>query len=116
MTKPARARPALLFAFASSALAHAILVAVSPAVNTTVAGPDVRIELRFNSRIDAARSRLTVVLPDQTMRPVAIGPQSSPAALSSRVAGLGAGAYKLRWQVLAVDGHITRGEVPFQVK
>jgi hypothetical protein len=26
------------------------------------------------------------------------------------------GAYRLQWQVLAGDGHITRGEVPFQVK
>ena len=25
------------------------------------------------------------------------------------------GAHTLRWQVLAVDGHITRGEVPFTV-
>jgi methionine-rich copper-binding protein CopC len=26
------------------------------------------------------------------------------------------GAYKLQWQVLAPDGHITRGVVPFSVK
>jgi len=25
------------------------------------------------------------------------------------------GLYSLRWQVLAVDGHITRGDVPFTV-
>jgi methionine-rich copper-binding protein CopC len=25
------------------------------------------------------------------------------------------GAYVVRWQVLAVDGHITRGDVPFTV-
>jgi methionine-rich copper-binding protein CopC len=28
---------------------------------------------------------------------------------------LAAGAYRLRWQVLASDGHITRGEIPFTV-
>jgi len=89
---------------------------VGPGVNATVAGPYVRIEWRFNSRIDAARSRVTVVLPDQTIRSLPIEPQSSPAALNSRTAGLGAGAYKLRWPVLAADGHIARGEVPFQVK
>ena len=26
------------------------------------------------------------------------------------------GAYTLRWQVLAIDGHITRGDVPFTVE
>ena len=25
------------------------------------------------------------------------------------------GEYTVRWQVLAVDGHITRGDVPFTV-
>jgi len=30
-------------------------------------------------------------------------------------ADLAAGAYSLRWQVLAIDGHITRGDVPFTV-
>jgi methionine-rich copper-binding protein CopC len=25
------------------------------------------------------------------------------------------GTYVLRWQVLAIDGHITRGDVPFTV-
>jgi hypothetical protein len=29
--------------------------------------------------------------------------------------GLIPGAYVVRWQVLAVDGHITRGDVPFTV-
>jgi hypothetical protein len=26
-----------------------------------------------------------------------------------------AGPYVVRWQVLAIDGHITRGDVPFTV-
>jgi len=30
-------------------------------------------------------------------------------------AELAAGAYSLRWQVLAIDGHITRGDLVFTV-
>jgi methionine-rich copper-binding protein CopC len=30
-------------------------------------------------------------------------------------ADLAAGGYVLRWQVLAIDGHITRGDIPFAV-
>jgi methionine-rich copper-binding protein CopC len=30
-------------------------------------------------------------------------------------AHLAPGNYTIRWQVLAVDGHITRGDVPFTV-
>jgi methionine-rich copper-binding protein CopC len=29
---------------------------------------------------------------------------------------LAAGSYTLRWQVLASDGHISRGEIPFNVR
>jgi methionine-rich copper-binding protein CopC len=36
--------------------------------------------------------------------------------LEARITGVGGGEYKLRWQVLASDGHITRGEISFQVK
>jgi methionine-rich copper-binding protein CopC len=29
---------------------------------------------------------------------------------------LSAGGYTIRWQALASDGHITRGEIPFVVQ
>src|SRR6266851_5403725 len=48
----------------SSAAAHAVLLESSPALKAAVPGPDVPIKLRFNVRIDAARSRLTLVGPD----------------------------------------------------
>ena len=98
------------------AFAHAVLVEANPMANGVVAGPDVSIELRFNSRIDAARSRLTLVRPDQTVRPVSLSQSANPGSLNGQLTGLGAGEYKLRWQVLASDGHITRGEIPFRVK
>ena len=48
--------------------------------------------------------------------PSALDPLSSPATLEARITGLGAGEYKLHWQVLAADGHITRGEISFPVE
>ena len=115
MTKQAFAKLALLLALTSDAFAHAVLLEATPGANTSIAGPNITVQLRFNSRIDAARSRLSILLSDHSERPLALE-QSTPGTLSSRVAGLAAGAYKLRWQVLAADGHISRGEVPFQVK
>ena len=107
---------ALLLAAAPAAIAHAILVEASPAAGSTVSGPDLEVRLRFNSRIDGARSHVTLVRPDKQERTLTLGQQPGPALLTARVAGLAPGAYRLRWQVLAADGHITRGEVPFQVK
>ena len=96
--------------------AHAILLEATPAANSKVAGPEIAIRLRFNSRIDAQRSRLTLILPDGSNRKLELLPQPSPDVLNSQVTGLADGNYRLQWQVLATDGHITRGEFSFEVR
>jgi methionine-rich copper-binding protein CopC len=102
---------------ATPALAHAIIVESSPAVNATVAGPELDIALRFNSRIDRARSSLTLNAPrkpgDKPQTLPLVG--DSPDLLKAHASGLAPGAYSLRWQVLSVDGHLTRGDIPFNV-
>jgi copper resistance protein C len=112
----AAAALALLLAAVPAAWAHAILVDSTPAPKSTVSGPDLDLRLRFNSRVDGARSHLTLALPDGQERTLALAPQAKPDVLTARATGLAPGAYRLRWQVLAADGHITRGEVPFQVR
>lgn len=103
------------FLTASSLLAHAVLLESSPALKSSVSGPDVPLKLRFNVRIDAARSRLTLVDPDGALQALETHGQGGPDTLSAEAKGLRPGAYRLRWQVLASDGHITRGEIPFTV-
>ena len=104
----------LVLAPISAARAHAILLDSTPAVNATIAGPRVAFTLRYNSRIDHQRSRLTLTLPDRSTKVLPIA-ESSPEDELLTSAELSPGAYSLRWQVLAVDGHITRGDVPFTV-
>jgi len=110
-----------LFLFAAcsilavSAAAHAVLLESTPALKSTVSGPDVPIKLRFNVRIDGSRSRLTLVAPDGSMKTLEISQSAGPDTLSAEGKGLAPGEYRLRWQVLASDGHITRGEIPFTV-
>ncbi len=96
------------------ARAHAILVDSTPAANATVGPGHEAITLRFNSRIDRERSRLTLIAPDHSQTSIAVGEDGPPDVMMS-AAELQGGAYTLRWQVLAVDGHITRGDVPFNV-
>ena len=107
---------ACIFAIVQPVWAHAILLEATPAKNATVVGPSLSVELRFNCRIDGKRSRITLVLPNQALRPLAIQPQTSPDKLNAQDKGFEPGAYRLRWQVLASDGHITRGEIPFVIK
>ena len=107
---------AVLSVFAASAAAHAVLLESSPALKSTVSGPDVAIKLRFNVRIDGSRSRLTLVSPNGAMQTLEISQTAGPETLSAQATGLAPGEYRLRWQVLASDGHITRGEIPFTLK
>jgi len=111
---PALALGGLLFVFPMPRLdGHAILLSTVPASNETIHGGEVHVQLRFNARIDAKRSRIILVLPDGKDRLLATD-QPSPGLLTSEVSGLLPGSYILQWQVLAEDGHMTRGQLPFR--
>jgi methionine-rich copper-binding protein CopC len=104
------------FALASpKAGAHAVIVESSPAAGAEIPSGDADIMLRYNSRIDHLRSRLTLVSQDGVSRPLPILPDSAPDVIAAKASGLTPGQYRLRWQVLAVDGHLTRGDIPFRV-
>jgi copper resistance protein C len=106
----------LMAASPRMALAHAVLLSSTPQKNAAVNGPDITISLKYNSRVDGAHSSLTLVKPDGSVESVGALTQPLPDTLSATGHKLAKGAYKLRWQVLSSDGHITRGEVPFQVE
>ena len=105
----------LLVGFAHPAWAHAILMESKPALHSSVKGPNVAIWLRFNVRIDGSRSRVQLMAPDGSLQALSLAKQSSPDILQSQAGGLKPGAYKLLWNVLASDGHMSKGEVPFTV-
>ncbi|MGB7848194.1 MAG: copper resistance CopC family protein [Candidatus Acidiferrum sp.] len=94
---------------------HAVLKESVPAANSKVAGPDVPIMLRYNSRIDAKMSKLQLLNPDNSLKDLTIETQRDPSTLNAKATGLKPGSYRIRWQVLAPDGHITRGEISFTV-
>jgi methionine-rich copper-binding protein CopC len=105
-----------LLYWANPLYGHAVLLSATPAVEAVVQGPNVPIQLRFNSRIDSKRSSLKLIGPDGKPQALAIGDQASPDVLSSQASGVVKGSYVLQWQVLASDGHITRGAVRFKVE
>jgi hypothetical protein len=117
---------ALLLLASSAASAHAILVGSQPKEAAEVAGPDVDVSLEFNSRIDAARSSLSLARDDAATgqlapvsagaQPLALAESSEPNKLLAKASGLEPGMYHLRWQVLSVDGHVSRGNVNFRVR
>jgi copper resistance protein C len=111
----AAALPLLLLA--GRAEAHAVLTGSTPAASASVPAGDVAVTLHYNSKIDRGRSRVTVTEPG-AKEPVvlAIAQESAPDVIQTSVKQAKPGAYVLHWQVLATDGHITRGDLPFSVK
>jgi hypothetical protein len=105
----------LLWLGSGGARAHAIVVSSQPAANAVVHDKTVAVVVRFNSRIDPARSRLLLVRADGTSTTLALEDAPSADTLTATAGALAPGAYRLRWQVLAIDGHITRGDIPFTV-
>lgn len=114
------AAAALLLAWAAlqplAASAHAVVVASSPAAGATLANGDAHAVVRFNSRIDHERSRLSLIRADGSTLRLPLEASTGPDSLIARLPGLKPGQYRLRWQVLAIDGHITRGDIPFTIK
>src|SRR5215472_17503203 len=100
---------ASLAAVTQLAFAHAVLISSTPKVHGSVHGPSVDVDLKFNSRVDGARSSLSLVIPGGGVQSLSLEKQSAPNELGAH-AQLGPGKYTLRWTALATDGHITRGE------
>lgn len=110
----------LLAAPVLPARAHALVVSSEPAAGARLPAAPARVLVRFNSRIDAARSRLSLVpatwgaAATQAL-PLELAPVSDPTLLEASCPPLEPGPWRLRWQVLAVDGHITRGDIAFEI-
>lgn len=105
----------LLLASAPTAFAHAILVRSTPADHAVIHSGDVHLTLDYNSRIDAARSVLSLTDANGESTPVRRLPSAKPSELQADAGRLSPGSYSIHWQVLASDGHITRGDVTFTV-
>ncbi len=105
----------LLTVSGGAALAHAVVKESDPAPNAVVHQSHPRFTLHFNSRIDLTLSTLTLLESDGAKVKLPIDKASTVDTLVSHGDGLAPGSYRIRWQVLSVDGHITRGDIPFTV-
>jgi copper resistance protein C len=105
----------LALLFSLNASAHAILTASTPKANASVPAGHLTLALKYNSKIDQARSRLVLIAPDKSETPLAIAADANKPNELDSAADVKPGAYVIRWQALALDGHITRGDLPFTV-
>jgi len=99
-------------AFAHSSLEHA-----RPAVGGTVHGSPTEVRLWFSSPLVAASSSVKVL--DQSGRRVDRKDKkldrSDPAQITVSVPALADGTYRVVWQVMSVESHVTHGDFTFEV-
>lgn len=114
-------RLALLIALLGAPLpagAHAIVLDSSPKHDAVLSEAPARLLLRFNSRIEAALSRVT--LESAGGRPVALPVAGNAVDAVDRLVvplqPLAPGVYVVRYRVLAADGHVTEGALRFTIK
>ncbi|MBI2524981.1 MAG: copper resistance protein CopC [Candidatus Rokubacteria bacterium] len=107
----------VVVAFAQPAWRHGILLESSPKDGETVSGVT-RLDLRFNSRIDPAFSRLRLSSgPPRHLSAAAPLALEAPAPdrVSATVGPLSPGPYTVHWQVFAKDGHLSHGRSSFEL-
>ena len=118
--RAALAAPLLAFA-PGRAAAHALVTGSTPAAGARLAQAPAEALVRFNSRLDHARSQLLLAPLREGAggtageQRLALTEPSPENELHARLPPLAPGGWRLRWQVLALDGHITRGDIPFEV-
>jgi len=97
------------------AFGHAVVQKAS--LEDAPVAPDVptSVTLRFNSGIEQALTRVTLVREGGAQQALEVAPADGPANVSVRLPALPAGSYALRYRVLAVDGHVTENVLRFSV-
>lgn len=108
----------LLLGVASPASAHAYLVKATPAQRAVLFSAPSRVDLWFNERLEAAFCSLQVL--DQADKAVDKGDmhveKDDPKHMSVGLNPLPPGAYKVKFRVLSVDGHVVNNEFSFTVR
>ena len=105
----------LLLAGSPAAFAHATLVRSTPGDRAIVHSHAIDVALEYNSRIEASRCTVTLTDVAGKIFPLQMERSARPSELKGVAHNLTNGKYRIHWQVLASDGHITRGDVAFTV-
>ena len=99
------------------AFAHAHVVKSDPAANAVVAAPK-QVSVTFSEKLVPAFSKLEISMAGMNM---AVPVKSSVSTDGKTIVAVPQGpfmkgAYVISWSAAAVDGHKTKGTIPFKVK
>jgi copper resistance protein C len=94
--------------------AHAALEQSTPRVDESLRQAPAVVALYFDSELEPAFSKLTVA--DEQGAQVSGEARANRRSLSVRLGAIARGTYHVRWDVVAHDGHRSKGDYVFTVK
>ena len=95
--------------------AHSLLIESVPAHGAKLsAAPSIAL-LRFNTRIEPALTRVSLVEGRQRRTALEISKESVVDRIIVPLPPLAPGVYTLAYKVLAIDGHVTKGLIQFTI-
>jgi hypothetical protein len=71
--------------------------------------------LRFNNRIEKKLSKVRLIGARGERMEVPVAVTGRADTLKGPLPALGAGTWRLEWQVLSIDGHVVRGAFSFRL-
>lgn len=106
----------LLVLSAAPAAAHPALVSSEPLAGYALDAPPEQLLLRFSEPVQLAARPLELIADDGTAVPLRVVQEDGGAVLRGAVDGaVEPGGYRLRYDVVAQDGDVVRGDVAFSV-
>ena len=103
-------------AIASVAAAHSLLLESTPAAGSTLTAAPRELRLRFNNRIEKPLSKVRLLDSRGAAQTVELTRDGVPPDwLRAPLPALGAGRWRVEWQVLSTDGHVVSGRFEFQI-
>ena len=104
-------------AIGTAASAHAVLVSSVPKDKAVLKTPPKQVVLRFDARIEKRVSQVTLLdaKNKKVKLPASKNAGGKPSELIVAMPALKPGTYRIQYQVMATDGHLTPGQVQFTV-
>lgn len=116
---PALVALALSLAWGHPANAHAFLAQASPRVGSKVATSPTEVRMWFSEALEPAFSNASIMTAagqDAAGAKAFVDPKDRRELVIPLSRPLPAGAYRVKWAVVSIDGHRTEGDFRFTVR
>jgi copper resistance protein C len=105
----------LVWGCGSISWAHGILIESIPSHGAILETSPTVISLRFNAALEPSISQVLLVDLKNHMQTLVITKESTVERIVATVPLLSPGVYHVKYQVLAIDGHVTEGSIRFTI-